>query len=72
MCMVISTPPRAAYPYVLVRKFSEQCELAHISHKLSTAEPQCRALTALHSIWVLNVLQVRFRARNFNFGSPWD
>ena len=39
--------------------------LARISHKLSTAEPQCHALPALHSIWALNVLQVRFRAQTF-------
>ena len=36
--------------------------LARISHQLSTAELQCRALTALHLVWVLNVLQVRLRA----------
>ena len=39
--------------------------LARISHKLSTAKPQCRALTASRSVWVLNVLQVRFRAQIF-------
>ena len=39
--------------------------LARISHKLSTAEPQGRALPALHSIWVLNILQVCFRAQTF-------
>ena len=39
--------------------------LARISHKLSTVEPQCHALTALHSVWVLNVLQARFRAQTF-------
>ena len=37
--------------------------LARISHRLSTAEPQCRAVTALHLVWVLNILQVRFRAQ---------
>ena len=39
--------------------------LTCISHKLSTVEPQCRALPALHSVWVLNVLQVGFRAQTF-------
>lgn len=32
--------------------------LARIYHKLSTSEPQCRVLTALRSVWVLNVQQV--------------
>ena len=35
-----------------------------ISHNLSTTEPQYRALTALHLVWVLNLLEVRFRAQN--------
>jgi len=40
-------------------------KLACISHKLSTAEPQCHASPALHSIWVLNRLQVCFHAQIF-------